>query len=101
MGEPLGQTTVVREKDEAFGLRVEPSHTEEPGKFSGQKIEDGVARVNIFSCRNETRRFVQHDGERWISTNKFAIHFNVIARSRLRAEVCADLAVDGDAASGD
>jgi len=62
MGEPLGHSTVVREKDEAFGLRVEPPHIEEPGQFLGQKIENGVARVNIFSRRNETRRFVQHDG---------------------------------------
>jgi len=44
---------------------------------------------------------VQHDGERSIGMNKFAIHFHVIARSRLRAEVCADLAVDPDAASRD
>src|SRR5437667_10329991 len=101
MDEPLGEITVVREKDEAFGLRVEQHHTEEPGKFSGQKIENGVARVNIFSCRNKTRRFVQHYGERWIGMSKFAIHFNVIARNRLCAEVSADLAVDGDAASCD
>ena len=101
MDEPLGEITVVREKDEAFGLRVEPPHIEEPGQFLGQKIEDCIARVSIFSCRNETRRFVQHDGERWIGMNKFAIHFHVIARSRLRAEVCADLAVDPDAASRD
>ena len=100
MSEPLGESTVVREKDEAFGLRVEPSHIEKPGKFLGQKIEDGIASVNSFSCRNKTRRFVQHDGERWIGMNKFAIHFHVIARSRLCAEVRADLAVDADAASG-
>ena len=43
---------------------------------------------------------MQHDGERRIDVNKFAVHFYVIAFCGLRAEVGADLAVNRDAALG-
>ena len=101
MGQPLGEFAIVCEKDQAFGLRVETTDAEEPGKFLWQKIENGVARMHIFSGRNEPRRFVQHDRQRRINMNKFAVHFYVISRGRLRAEVRANAAVDRDASSSD
>lgn len=97
MGDPLREFAIVCEKDQAFGLRVETTDTEEPGEFPWQKIENGVASMHIFSGRNETGRFMQYDRHQRIDVNKFAIHFHVIARGRLRAEVRADFAVDGDA----
>ncbi len=98
MGEPLSEIAVVREEDKAFGLRIETANIEEAGKFSGQKIEDRVASVHIFSRRDEARRLMQHDGEHWSGVNQFAVHFDMIARGWLRAEIGADLAVDRDAA---
>ena len=101
MGEPLGEIAIVGEKNEALGLRVKTAYVEEPGKFCRQKIEDSIAGVHIFSRRDEARRLVQQDGVQWFGMNKLAIHFNVVARTRLCAEVRADLAVDGDTACGD
>ena len=100
MGEPLGEIAIVGEKNEAFGLRVKTADVEEPGKFFGQKIKDGISGVHIFSRRDEARRLVQQDGEQWFGMNKLAIHFHVVARTRLCAEIRADLAVDGDTARG-
>ncbi len=100
MGEPLGEIAIVGEKNEAFGLRVKTANVEEPGKCFGQKIEDGIAGVHILSRRDETRRLMQQNGEQWFGMNKLAIHFHVVARTRLCAEVRADLAVDGDTACG-
>src|SRR6266480_4525527 len=100
MGEPLGEVAIVGEKNEAFGLRVKTADVEKPGKFFGQKIEDGIAGVHIFSRRDEARRLVQQDGEQWFGTNKLTIHFHVVARTRLCAEIRADLAVDGDTTRG-
>lgn len=100
MSEPLSEIAVVREKNEAFGLRVETADVEKPGKFVGQKIEDGVTSVYIFSRRDKTHGFVQHDSEQRFGMNKLAMHFHVVARTRLRAEIRADLAVNGDMARG-
>jgi hypothetical protein len=101
MGQPLREFAIVCEKDQAFGLRVETTDAEEPGKFSWQKIENGVASMHIFSGRNEPRRFVQHDRKRWINMNKFAVDFYVIAHARLCTEVRAKAAVDRDASGRD
>jgi hypothetical protein len=100
MGEPLSEIAVVGEEDKAFGLRIETANIEEAGKFFGQKIEDGVASMHIFSCRDEARRLMQHDGKQWTGMNQFAAHLDMIARGWLRAEIGADLAVDRDAAGG-
>ena len=97
MSEPQSKLAVVGEKEQAFGLRIEPADVEETGKFCRQKIENSVASIQVFSCRNETGGFMQHDGERWVGMEHFAIHFHVVARSWLRAEICADQAIDGDA----
>ena len=96
MSEPLRQLAVIREQEQTFSLRVETPDVEEPGKFWGQQIKDSVARVGILSSRNESGRFMQHNRKRRLGAKKFAIDFDVVARARLRAEICADLAVDGD-----
>jgi len=54
--------------------------------------------VEIFSSRNESPGFMQHDRQRRSAADKFIIDFDVVARCRLRTEVCADLAIDCDAA---
>jgi len=96
MSEPLRQFAIVRQKEQTFSLRVETADVEEPGKFWGQQIKDSVARVGILSSRNESGRFMQHNRKRRLGAKKFAIDFDVVARARLRAEICADLAVDDD-----
>jgi len=101
VGEPLGQFAIVRQKQQTFSLRIKTSDIEELRKFFGQEIKDSVTRVAIFSSRNESARFVQQDRKGWSGANKFIIDFDVIARPWLRTEVCADLAIDCDAAPGD
>jgi hypothetical protein len=98
VGEPLRQFTVVRQKQQAFSLRIETSDIEESRKFFGQEIKDRVARVEIFSSRNESAGFMQHNRKRWSGANEFTIDFDVVAYRWLRTEVCADLAIDCDAA---
>jgi hypothetical protein len=44
---------------------------------------------------------MQHDCKRWSGVDKFVVDFDVVARPWLRTEVCADPAVDCDAARSD
>ena len=60
-------------------MGIQTADVEETRKFFGQKIEDRVAGVCIFSRRYEARRFVQHDSERWFGMSQFAIHFDMIS----------------------
>jgi hypothetical protein len=101
VSEPLRQFTVVGQKQQTFSLRIETSDIEESRKFFGQEIKDRVARVEIFSSRNESAGFMQHYRERWSGANKFTIDFDVVARPWPRTEVCADFAIDCDAARSD
>jgi hypothetical protein len=101
VGEPLRQFAIVRQQQQTFSLRIETSDIEESRKFFGQEIKDRLARVEIFSSRNESAGFMQHNRKRWSGANKFTIDFDVVARRWLRTEVCADLAINGDAARSD
>jgi hypothetical protein len=101
MGESLGQFAIVRQKQQTFCLRIQASDIEESREFCGQEIKDRVARMEIFSSRNEPAGFMQHDGKGWSAANKFMIDLDVVARPCLRTEVCADLAIDCYAARSD
>jgi hypothetical protein len=97
MGKPLRKFAIICEKKQTFSLRVQTPDVEEPGKFLWKQIKHSVSRLLIFSGRNKSRGFVQHDGKRWSDADKFAINLDVVAGGGLRAEVCADFSVDGDA----
>ena len=101
VGESLGQFAIVRQKQQTFCLRIETSDIEESRKFFRQEIKDRVARMEIFSSRNESAGFMQHDRKGWSAANKFMIDLDVVARPCLRTEVCADLAIDCYAARSD
>jgi hypothetical protein len=97
MGKPLCQVAIICEEKQTFSLRIQPPDVEELGKFLGKQVKNRVARVLIFSSRHKSGGFVQHNRHCGNDVNKFAIDFNVIARTRLCAEVGADLTVDGHA----
>jgi hypothetical protein len=101
MGKSLRQFAIICEKKQTLSLRVQTPDVEESGKFLWKQIKHSVARLLIFSGRNKSSGFVQHDGYRWSGVNKFAVDFDVIERAWLCAEVCADLTVDGDATRPD
>jgi hypothetical protein len=101
VGESLGQFAIVRQKQQTFCLRIETSDIEESRKFFRQEIKDHVARMEIFSSRNESAGLMQHDRKGWSAANKFMIDLDVVARPWLRTEVCADLAIDCYAARSD
>jgi hypothetical protein len=44
---------------------------------------------------------MQHDRKRWSDVDEFFINLYMVARPRLRAEVCANSAVDCDATCSD
>ncbi len=97
MSEPLRELAVIGENEETFALRIQPANVEKARKFRREQIENGIARVRIAFGRNKAGRFVQ-DNRQWkIGMNEFAIHFHMIARGRLRAEISARFSVDGDA----
>jgi hypothetical protein len=98
VGEPQRQFAIVSQKQQTFSLRIETSDIEKSREFFGQEIKDRVARVEIFSSRNESVGFMQHNRQRRSGANKFITDFDVVARCWLRTEVCADLAIDCDAA---
>src|SRR5437870_13077164 len=62
MGKPLREFAIICEKKQTLSLRVQTPDVEEPGKFLWKQIKDSVARMLIFSGRNKSRGFVQHDG---------------------------------------
>jgi hypothetical protein len=101
VGEPLGQFAIVCQKQQTFCLRIETSDNEESRKLLRQEIKDGVARMEVFSSRNESAGFMQHDRKGWSAANKFMIDLDVVSRPCLRTEACADLAVDCYAARSD
>lgn len=101
VGKPLRQVAIICEKKQTFSLRIQASNIEETRKLLRKQIKDSIASVLIFSGRDESGGFVQHDAKCRSDVDKFAIDFYVIARVRLCAEVCADLTVDGDPARRD
>jgi hypothetical protein len=82
-------------------LGVQAANVEKPWKFWRQQIEDCVACVWIASGRDKSGRFVQRNRHRPLTMNQLAIDFYVIALSWLRAEVCANAAIDRDATGRD
>lgn len=96
MSKPLREVAIICEKKQPLSLRIQPPDIEESRKFLWKQIKHGVARVVIFSGRNESRRFMQHDGKRGSDANQFAIDFDVVVQVGMCAEVCADLAIYGD-----
>ncbi len=101
MRQALRQVAVVRENEQPFALRVEPPDIEEPWEMRGQQIENGIARVRIFSGRNESGRLVQHEVEPLLRSHHFAADLDVIGLVRLRAEIGHDATVDGHATGRD
>jgi hypothetical protein len=97
VGKPLRQFPIVCEEKQTLSLRVQPPDVEEAGKLFGKQIKDSVAGMLIFSGGNKSGGFIQYDGKCRSGANKFAIDFDVIARVRLCAEVCADFTVNRDA----
>ena len=101
MGEALGQVAIVGQEEEPFGLGIEPADVEETWQMRRQKIEDGIAGLGIAPGRNKPGRLMQHDIEPALAVNELAVDLDVVALRRLRAEIGADLTVDGHATVGD
>ena len=101
MRQALCEISIICEKKQTFGLCVQTPNVEQPREFCRQQIENCFAHVRISPGRNESGGLVQHDGERRRDVNKFAIHLDVVARVRLRAEVSASFTVDSDPARRD
>jgi hypothetical protein len=101
MGKVLGEFAVVGQENEPFALRVEPADIEQPRKVRREQVENRVANVWIASGANKAGWFVQRDRERRIEMKEPPIKLDMITHGRLRAEVGADFAVNGDTPSGD
>src|SRR6476620_2293355 len=69
VSKPLRKLAVICEKKQALSLRVQTSDVEEPGKLVWKQIKDSVARVRVFSGRNKSGGFMQHDGKSWSDAN--------------------------------
>ena len=100
MSQVLGQVAVIRQNKQAFSLRVETADIEEPGEFCRKQLKNRLARVWVAPGRNEPRWFVQNNRKRNVDPRQPAIHFDMIARSRLRTEIGADLAINGHTTGG-
>jgi len=96
----LCQIAVVSQHKQALGLGIEAASVEQVVELCRQQIENGIARVWVAPGGNEAGRFVQNDAERWFHMNQASIDLYMVTRSRFRAEIRANLAVDGDFAFG-
>ena len=101
MREALGKIAVVCQNQEAFALRIESTDIEQAREFRRQQIKNRVAGARIFSCRNKTSRLVQNNVQRPFRAHELAVHFDVVALARLRAEIRARLSVNRDASGRD
>jgi hypothetical protein len=101
MREALRKLAIICNKKQTFGLGVKTSNVEELRKFCREQIKDRVVDVRIFSGRHEPGGLMQHDGKRYANADKFASYLHMIARPGLRAEICADRAVDRDSTCRD
>jgi hypothetical protein len=101
MCEALRKFAIIRNKKQTFSLGVQTSDIKESGKSCREQIKDSVADVRIFPGGHEPGGLMEHDGERRSNTDKFAIHFDVIARLRLHTEIGAAFTVNGDATRRD
>ena len=69
--------------------------------FWGKRSKTVSRAWRSFRVETNPAGFIQHDRKRWSDVNKLIIDFDVVARCWLRTEVCADLAIDCDAARSD
>jgi hypothetical protein len=89
LGQTLGKVTIVSQQKQTFALRVEAAHVIERGEFRRQQIENGIARVRIAPGANEPGRLIQRQVKVGALANEPAIHFDVIARRRLKMKIDA------------
>jgi hypothetical protein len=101
MHQALGKITVVCQNQEAFALRIESTDIEQAREFRRQQFKNRVAGERIFSRRNKASRLVQNNVQRPFRAQELAVHFDVVALARLRAEICARLSVNRDASGLD
>lgn len=101
VSEALREITVVRQDEQSFALCIEPTHVEKARTVRREEIEDRIARVWVTSSGDEAGRFMQDDVQVALRAHHFTPDFDVIARSRLCAEISANAAVDGNPTSGD
>ncbi len=97
MHQALGKIAVVCQNQEAFALRIESTDVEQAREFRRQQLKNRIAGVRIFSRRNKAGRLMQHDVQRRCRAHELAVHFDVVALARLRAEIRARLSVNCDA----
>ena len=80
MSQALGEVAIVRQKEKAFGLRVEAADIEKSRQMRRQQIEDRVARVWVAPCGNKSGRLMEHDIEpALLPMDELAVDFDVIA----------------------
>src|SRR5690349_6221678 len=101
MRELLGEIAVVRQEEQSLALRVQASNIEKARELWREQIENGIAGVRIASRGNKSGRLVQRDRQSAFGMNHFPIDFDVITLVWLRAEVCANAAVNRDASGRD
>jgi hypothetical protein len=101
MGELLGKIAIARQKKQTLGLGVEPADIKKTGEFCRQQIIYRVSCVRVAASGNETRRFMERDGQCFGRPNEPMPNFDMIARFNLRAEIGTRLTVNGNAAFRD
>ena len=101
MRQALREIAVVREDEQAFGLRVEAADVEQAGELRRQQIEDRVAGVWIGSSGNVSSRLMQNEVEPQLRPNDLATDFDVIFVGRFGAEISDHAAIDGHTSSRD
>ena len=63
-------------------------------EFGRYQIEDSVARVRVPARRYKSRRLVEDNRYRGLDVHEFPLHFHVVSRPGLSAEIGADLPVN-------
>ena len=95
MGQALGKIAIVREKDQALALLVEPSDMKEPAKMPGNQVEDRRPASLIRTGTNDSLRLVKNDVDRRHSSGRPATgNPYIVARADNRCEISNKVAVD-------
>jgi hypothetical protein len=101
MGQTLHKIAIVREKKQAFALRIEAADVSKRGELRRQQIENRVGRVQIAPSADKPGRFIQGEVNVLALPEELPVYLDVIGRGWLEMKISAWLPVYGHATGRD
>ena len=99
MGQDAGKAAIVRQKEKALGVEVEPAHRDDPGKFRRQDLEHRGPALGVLGRGHEAARLVvQPEPRAFAGRHRLAVDRDLVVRADIERGRQDRLAIHGDAA---